>query len=163
MFLVSGCNLLGNFGHSGGFKVPYVVLALVILEGDSVLRNRAGHHHSPYAHIDSILTIWAVNPSEGSTSKVEEWRRVLKEGIKQGELNQRIPPPHKVLGSIYADTCSSASSTVFMRSTNSLVLLLHACHSVTLPLGYMRRQKQHSLIHGSSVPAFSSSKSFSTC
>lgn len=116
MFLVSGCNLLGNFGHSGGFKVPYVVLALVILEGDSVLRNRAGHHHSPYAHIDSILTIWAANPSKGGTSEVEQWMGVLGEGNDQGKLSGS---PRNV-GQINTDSCSSAPSIIFMWS-NALV------------------------------------------
>lgn len=135
MFLASGCDLLGHSSHSGGSEVPSMVLTPIIMEGACIFRNRAGRRYSPYAHTDSILTIWAVNPGKGGTSKVEEWGRVFEEGNGQGKLSGS---PRKV-GRFDVDSCSIPSSMMIFMWCKAFGCFCHLkfCKnalSVSLPL-----------------------------
>ncbi|KAF5959070.1 hypothetical protein HYC85_000279 [Camellia sinensis] len=73
-----GRYLLGMSAHFWGRKILPVDFTSIHMEGYDILGNWVGHCYGPYADIDLILSVGALNSCQGHSSEAQERRRAFK-------------------------------------------------------------------------------------
>ncbi|KAF5941287.1 hypothetical protein HYC85_022454 [Camellia sinensis] len=77
MLLPNGRYLLGMSAHFWGLKILSVDFTSIHMEGYGILGNWVSHCHIPYADLDPILSVRALDSCQGRPIKAQERRRAV--------------------------------------------------------------------------------------
>lgn len=85
--LGTGCFILGMSACFGSFKVPSLNFTLILMEGHCNLGIWVGPCYSPYAGVDSLLTVGAFNSGQSCPVEAQEWWRAIRGKTRQTAVN----------------------------------------------------------------------------